>query len=324
MQIAAYVVALMAAGALAACGSSESPTGATGGSTPRAQAPSGAASAKEVAEEMRGDLDCPPRIKLAARKPDAPVDDVVGVRPGMTYEEAAASVMCTHDLMVVQADSRGFQLQTYGHTLRQGFSARFAEPRVVKTSKDYLAEMSAAAAARSGNAVVRDMHPGQSKWYVGTMGMPGQERVISVAREEWFEAGRNPTLASIDEALIKKYGKPTRTHQWSGGSKTLTWAYDPMGRPVTETSSLYNSCTGNADPDGGVNLTPDCGLVVMAIAYPLRDNPELSEMFQVGVVDQANGYEALAATERNLQQAENLRRANQVEEAAKNADAPQL
>ncbi|MGQ0834290.1 MAG: hypothetical protein ACT4O5_05085 [Gammaproteobacteria bacterium] len=62
----------------------------------------------------------------------------------------------------------------------------------------------------------------------------------------------------------------------------------------------------------------------MAIIYPLRDNLALSQMFQVGVVDQANGYERLAATEQALQQAENLRRASQVEAAAKNADAPQL
>lgn len=112
----------------------------------------------------------------------APVDDVLGVRPGQTYDEAANLVACTHDLMVVQADnSRGFQIQTYGQQLRQGFSARFAEPRVVKDSRDHLREMSEEAAARSGNAVREDMQPGQSKWYVGTMGLPGQERVISAA-----------------------------------------------------------------------------------------------------------------------------------------------
>ena len=51
----------------------------------------------------------------------------LGVRPGMTYDEAANVILCTNDLMVVQADSRGFQIKTFGQTLRQGFNARFAE-----------------------------------------------------------------------------------------------------------------------------------------------------------------------------------------------------
>ncbi|MGQ0834289.1 MAG: hypothetical protein ACT4O5_05080 [Gammaproteobacteria bacterium] len=214
MRVAAHVVMLMFAGALMACGSkgSENPAGAAGGS---------AASAEELAEEARGELDCPAKIKSPRRDPKAPVDDVVGVRPGMTYEEAASIVMCTHDLMVAQADnSRGFQLQTYGQTLRQGFSARFAEPRAVKTSRDYLREMSEAAAARSGNAVSEDMGPGQSKWYVGTMGLPGQDRVISVAREEWFAEGKNPTIAAVEQALLKKYGTPTKSTSGAAAAKS--------------------------------------------------------------------------------------------------------
>ena len=45
---------------------------------------------------------------------------------------------------------------------------------------------------------------------------------------------------------------------------------------------------------------------------------------QVGVVNQAGGYEAITATEQALQQQDNERKAKQVEEAGKNADAPQL
>ena len=52
----------------------------------------------------------------------------------------------------------------------------------------------------------------------------------------------------------------------------------------------FNRCGGNASPNGGVSLSPDCGTVVTAIVAPLRENPDLALSMQVGVVDQAGGY----------------------------------
>ena len=241
----------------------------------------------------------------------------------MTYEEAANVVMCSNDLMVVSAPiTSGFQIQTYGQTLRQGFTARLAEPRVEKSSKQIMEEMQDDMMARSGNAVRYDLAPGQSKWNVTTMGMPGEERVIGAGREEWFEEGRNPTMASVGDALLKKYGTPS-IDQDNPGQRFLRWIYDPLGRPATETSPLTNQCAGTG-ASGGVNLSPDCGLVVEAHILPMPDNPALARSLEVGVVDQAQGYELVTAVEQNLEQAEQQKRAQAVEEASKNADAPTL
>jgi YD repeat-containing protein len=179
------------------------------------------------------------------------------------------------------------------------------------------------AMARSTNRVRRDMQPGQAKWYVSTMGVPGEERVIAAAREEWFLEGRNPTMASIEQALVKKYGAVGKTYS-SGGNAYLTWAYDPQGRRVAQTSPLYHQCQGTSDPDGGTNFSPDCGVVVVAQIFALRENPELSQYLQVGVIDQANGYAAITGTEQALQVYDAQRRAKEVEAASKNADAPKL
>lgn len=321
------IVSTLAAG-LTACGSgsSGSASGTAGGSANPGKSPprAASASAEEVAKESRGDVSCPARISTKGRDPKAPIDDVLGVRPGLTYEEAANVVMCSHDLMVVQPDGRGFQIQTYGAKLRQGFAARLAQPRVEKTSKQIMQEMQDDAFGRSGNRVNHDMKPGDSKWYVGTIGMPGQERVINVAREEWFAEGKSPTSDSVEQALLKKYGTPTRKQPPAGASRYITWAYDPFGRLITETSPLFNRCSGVASPDGGANFSPDCGEVVVAQIFGMPDNPELAKYFQVGVVDQAGGYEALTATERALQQGDMTRKAQQVQDAAKNADAPKL
>lgn len=310
---------------LAACGKAP-PNGpaSAGPSQSSAAKAASSATAEEVAEEARGKVRCPAKIKTPARASNTPVDDVVGVRPGITFDEAANVVMCTHELMVVATDAgRRFNIQTYGQTIRQGFSARFAEPRVQKTSQQIMKEMQDDMLARSGNARRDDMKPGQAKWYVSTMGVPGEERVIAAAREEWFEEGRNPTMDSVAQALSKKYGVPTH-NQDSGSTRVLTWSYDPLGRRLTETSPLYHQCRGTADPDGATNFSPDCGVVVMAMLVATRENPGLARYLQVGSMDQATGYEAITGTERALQQLDEQRKAKELEAAGKNANAPQL
>ncbi|HEX6636621.1 MAG TPA: hypothetical protein VF033_03095 [Steroidobacteraceae bacterium] len=322
MRLTNAVIPLLIACALSACGGKN--PGSAGGSGERRSPPSGDATAEQVAEEMRADLDCPADIDTPARAANAPVDDVVGVRPGLTFEEAANTVMCSGDLLVVSTDtSARFNINTYGATIRQGFVARNAEARVTKTSEQYMREMSENFAARSGNAVRQDLQPGQSKWYVATMGVPGEERVISVAREEWFAEGRNPTMESVAEALVRKYGPPTRK-QVLPQQTYLTWVHDTAGRFVPETSPLANQCNASPDPDGGNSFSPDCGLVAAARVQPMRENPLLAQFVQVGVADQAGGYDAIMGTEKSLEAGEMQRRANQVKDAAKNADQPQL
>lgn len=316
---------LLIAGLLSACGSGKPGTAAAGGNGKAAAETtaqdSGDASAEKVAAEARGDVDCP--ADAVPNPPGTPVDDIVGVHPGMSYEQAANAVMCSSPLLVVTTETgRGFEINTYGQTIRQGFSARFAEPRVQLTRQQYMQQMEREATDRGLNAVRHDVKPGQSKWFVSTMGMPGQEKVISAARDQWFDEGHNPTMASVEQALIAKYGTPT---QRTGDSyHQLRWAYDPRGRQITETSPLYNRCSASANPDNGTNLSADCGVVVAATILPLRSNPALAQNLQVGVVDQASGYQALTNTQQGLQAMDAAHRAKQVQDASKNAEAPQL
>lgn len=315
-------------GLLAGCGGKDARPTTTSSNRTDAKSTSqsrAAASAEQVAKEARGAVKCPAKVKAPKRPAGAPAIDVVGVVPGMAYDEAAHVVMCTHDLLVVTEDkSRGFQVQLYGAQVRKGFNAKFARERVEKTSKQILQEMQDNAMARGSNRVVRDVLPGEVKWYVATIGLPGEERVINAAREEWFEEGAQPSMASIQQALIDKYGPPTDVRPQYNGSVNLRWAYDPRGRAITETSPLFQRCYGTANPNAGANLSPDCGVVVAATIQPLRENPGLSQFMQVGVVDQAGGYELLTATEQALERSEMQRRAAQVEEANKTSKRPTL
>src|SRR5688572_32959723 len=93
-------ICVLAALALAGCGSNDNndtPIGAVDATKP---APAGEASAEQVAKEMRGGVKCPAK-ESNPRAAGAPVDDVVGVRPGMTWNEAATFVMCDNPMLVV-------------------------------------------------------------------------------------------------------------------------------------------------------------------------------------------------------------------------------
>jgi hypothetical protein len=325
MKLANWLIVFVA-GALVACDKpSESRPAAPAAPAAKAKpAGQGAATAEQVAKEARSDVSCPAKNKSAPRATGAPVDDVIGVRPGMSYDEAANTVLCSHDLLVMQLDvTRGFNIKTQGQKLRHGFGARFAEPRVEWNAKRAQAEMMDNALARSGNAARDDLKPGQAKWYVGTMGLPGQERVVNVAREERFDTGAQPTLATVEQALVKKYGPPSR-QQNVQGQRHFVWSYDTAGQRVPAGSPLIQRCVGVASPDSGVNLSPDCGTVITAIVMPPRDNPELAMALQVGVVDQAGGYQLVTDTEQALAQADQQRREQETAKAAKNAAPPKL
>ncbi|MEP6591661.1 MAG: hypothetical protein ABJC19_10805 [Gemmatimonadota bacterium] len=290
-----------------------------------APAKSGEASAQEVAREGHAGVRCPARIATPARAAGAAVDDILGVRPGMTFEEAANLVLCSHDMLVVRADNgRGFKLETFGQTVRQGFEARFAKARVQQNSRQIMTEMQDEMMGRSGNRIAKDLAPGEIKWYITTMGMPSEERVIDVAREEWFAAGKNPTITSVEAAFIEKYGMPTRSQPWNTSGKLLTWVHDPAGMLLSDASPLARQCQRSPDPDSGVQLSPECGLVIAASVSPLRDNPDVAESMQVAVLDQAGGFQRLTATEAALQQQERTRQATQVKDAAKHGAAPKL
>jgi hypothetical protein len=321
----------LAGALLAACGKAEppAPAPASTAAKPAAKIPGGdgGASAEEVAKQARGALVCPPKATTPPRAAGAPVDDMLGVRPGLGYDEAMEAVLCANPLLVATpTGSRGFNLKApLASTVRQGFTARSAEPRVVKSSKQIMKELQDDAMARGGNAVREDLKPGQSKWFVATMGLQGQERVLGVTREERFASEQSPTVESVHAALLKKYGTPSHDQPAAASSlPLLRWSYDPQGQLVTVGSPLFHRCTGTSDPNGSMHVTPECGVVVQAVLVPQKTNPELVDRLQVGIVDQALGYRLIGATEQGLAQLDQRRRAQEVDKAARNGKAPSL
>lgn len=280
---------------------------------------SGPASAEQVAREMRGNVRCPAKA-LTDPPAGAPVDDVVGVRPGMTWDEAANFVMCDNPMLVItESTSRGYNINTYGQHIRQGFDAKFAEARTVKTSQQILQDMQDESMRRSANTYVAPLKPGQVRYFVTTMGLPGQEKVLSVAREEYFPTGKLPTTDSVRQALIAKYGEPSQIN-----GNNLWWEYDPAGGKLTQGSPLLGTCSTNVSPDASTSLSTNCGVTVGAAIQPATENPGLAHSLAVSSQNGAAGMIVLNGTEQALSTGDQARKAKELNAAAKSGQGPKL
>ncbi len=273
-----------------------------------------ARSAETVAQAARGQLRCPAPLITSARANGQPVDDVMGVRPGMGYDEAAHIILCTDELLIVDTEGvRGFHLNTFQTKLRQGYRIKPALAAKPLTQQEYLEQLRDDSRRRNNFVEVSDVPAGHSQWLVGTMGMKDQEKVINLTREQWFEKESPPSIAQVEQALLEKYGPPTKRDEYDGVS--LLWAYDPLGRLVTETSRIFRTCKGDARIDGRVELQPDCGITIAAKVRPQSQNDLLAERLTVQIVDQARGNALIEETQSALLALEQTRKTEELNRA---------
>jgi hypothetical protein len=155
------------------------------------------------------------------------------------------------------------------------------------------------------------------------MGLPGQELVLSVAREEYFPDGKLPTVDSVKKALTAKYGEPTDVND-TGQSTYLWWEYDPSGGKIASGSSLAGQCKINPSPDSGTSLSNACGVQVGAFIQSAGQNAGLAHSLAVNVQNGALGMTVLRGTEQTLAQGDAARKTKEVNDASKNAAAPKL
>jgi hypothetical protein len=156
------------------------------------------------------------------------------------------------------------------------------------------------------------------------MGLPGQERVLTVAREEAFGEGKQPTVDSLKKALIGKYGEPSQENDSGANSTTLYWEYDPSGARITKGSPRLGLCQIDVGPGAATSLSTGCGVTVGARIEGARNNPGLAHSLAVSSQNGAQGMAALKSTEDALKLAADARKAKELNEASKHASTPKL
>jgi hypothetical protein len=146
------------------------------------------------------------------------VIDVVGLRPGITYEEAANIVLCDNPMLVAELDtSTSFNIQTYGQKVRQGFGARFAEARVEKTARQFRKEMQDEALARGTNAVRQDMKPGQVKFHVGSL--PGNQGLAQYMQVGVIDQAAGYAAITGTESALHKLDEDRKAKELKDATK---------------------------------------------------------------------------------------------------------
>ena len=109
MRWTSWAALALCAGLVTGCGDKTDKAGATGDDSAKG-------SASKVAAEDK--VRCPARVKTPGRAAGAPVDDVLGIRPGLTLDEAINIVRCEDKTLEVKVAERGFDLNTYGRCAR--------------------------------------------------------------------------------------------------------------------------------------------------------------------------------------------------------------
>lgn len=273
---------------------------------------------------------CPPPV-ATPRPKGGPVDDIQGVRPGLTLEEAQSLVLCADQGLVLKDETpNATRAATFGFAVRQGFSAR-SVPRVRTAADRAAAGKPYVPPVGLDTGVSSDLPPGQVRWFVASFGVPGQERVLHAARRERFAADNAPALDVLDAALKAKYGTPTQVRRpdtVAFGQPLVVryqWAFATDGRPYGTGQMAPSACQGMAmGPDAGFQYSTSCGVVVQAVLRSTPSNLGIADALDVSTVHLEAAARLLEDSGSALARLDAERAAKEVDEARKRVPSPRL
>ncbi len=185
----------------------------------------------------------------------APGLDIVGIHVGMSADEAFQRVVCAAPNL--QIAYRSYSSNPYDYV-----------------SRPYPADTRDFIETRVSNGVAPD------SFRVQLAGRPGQEQVVAILREMNFAPGTEPTIATLEAELRRKYGlvnglPPEQRLRYGFAATGLVGA---DGR--ASAGQIEYRCTAR-DTSGPPRL--DCPYFVIAEVRPRPDNPELAKEMRVEI-----------------------------------------
>lgn len=239
--------------------------------------------------------DCPPQGAAEAQS-DGPVDDLVGLRPGMAYDDILALLECRDDIRSVQSAALWSASQNYGIPTRQLLRA-----------SDGIPCSEAEAGCDSGGGRFEPLRDITREYIVAFTGMPEQETARAIWRRARYAVDDSQAVSVLTESLVEKYGSPQlqangahlRIEKVRSGATNLIWIYDRESRPVgppagqfTSAALNYETCINGPQPqfDTRHSWSSGCNLTIRAELLPQDGNRLLARELNMVVMNQADLY----------------------------------
>lgn len=300
----------------AACGGSGEANDTAGETASSAKLAGGAKPAPkaEAADDGLGKLKCPAKANKSLAGPD-----IIGVKLGMARDEALNVVRCHTKDAHIEFEDRWFDprtLNSYQLKLeKQAFTAQSGETSACsyRTFEDMQR-------CGMGNRVWD--HVSESI-KVAAPGVPGNETVVGVWRMQSFKEGETPAVETVIAALTEKYGPFQRktidkvnNNLWSDRIE-LAWASDLDGNPLSEANPSFNQCAFNVRGRSveGQTWRDGCGMSIGVTLLSPRTNPDVVGELHVGMMHQSNLYAYGEALQMQLEEIEQKRRREELENA---------
>ncbi|GAA4773190.1 hypothetical protein GCM10023219_20460 [Stakelama sediminis] len=229
------------------------------------------------------DITCPATFPIPQRPADAPVDDVRGLRLGVSGNTAIRFAQCKDGKVLDSVYAEGDE--SFNHN-SGGLKIRTMATVATGTLPDYWYR------TRFNGDFEQDpskkLAHTDAIWHFLMDGMPGKEKLYGIWLEQPFAKGSQPTVASQAAALKKKYGEPNYTD--SNGR--AYWLHLPNGQPIPEFNrDLLHRCSRYLSASQqSLSFDPECGLVITASLTPAQ-NPMLAQSVNVAAADPAALYD---------------------------------
>lgn len=290
---------------LIGCGSSEDPVAVAD----VGKQPDAAGAPLRTAAQSPPARTCPPELTSAPRLEGAPADDVLGLRPGMSWNDVEALLACRQGQKTLQTAELWSLRQNYGIPTRQLLRSSDGIPC---TEADLPRRRGEPSVCDSGGGRFEPVKNVSEEFIVAFTGMDGDESARAIWRRSVFQQGQYPLVSDLVAALSEKYGAPHLRATDSGyysmshrpGALNLNWVYDHAGQRAQDDSAKHR-CVNGPKPwfaaEHGWNS--GCGLTIRAEILPAPGNSTQARELNVMVMNQRDLYASSQAFDTALRAA---------------------
>jgi hypothetical protein len=220
-------------------------------------------------------LNCPSSFDIPVKAADAPVDDLRGLRVGMSLAQTILYFKCKSPDITFNPPARQGQALNLNRAMNMrgvGLQRQNNEDLINSWSGFNF----------YGHKIQTEFHlrSPQLTYRILAFGDDGKEMVYGVWQEQDFESDK-PAVDKTKADLIAKYGQPSSVEDDNSNEITLEWKYDPNNKKLSKTTEDFRTCRGSGD-----SWNEGCGLTIYAHLYRDFNNNLLARNMTVGVFQQ--------------------------------------